>query len=80
MDIRNPFSPSEIGYYIPATTEKTAPRCVKVDGKDRCKIAIQTNNVEVDDRGYVYIVDRANTGLHILQLNGEARRVADWPQ
>lgn len=79
VDIRNPFSPSEIGYYIPATTEKTAPRCVKVDGKDRCKIAIQTNNVEVDDRGYVYIVDRANTGLHILQLTGEAKKAANFP-
>mgnify|MGYP003693974661 CR=1 FL=1 len=31
---------------------------------ERCKTAIQTNNVEVDDRGYIYAVDRANTGLH----------------
>ena len=80
VDIRNPFSPRELGYYIPATTEKTAPRCVKIDGKDRCKIAIQTNNVEVDDRGYIYIVDRANTGLHILQLSGEARNAANYSQ
>jgi hypothetical protein len=40
--------------------------------------AIQTNNVEVDERGYVYIVDRANTGLHILELTGPARNIADW--
>src|SRR6202162_4256586 len=53
VDIRNPFSPREVAYYIPATTDKTTPRCVKVDGKDRCKVAIQTNNVEVDDRGYI---------------------------
>ena len=32
----------------------------------------QTNNVEVDDRGYIYIVDRANT-MHILELTGAAR-------
>jgi hypothetical protein len=32
-----------------------------------------------DDRGYVYIVDRANTGLHILQLAGEARKAANLP-
>ena len=38
--------------------------------------AIQTNNVEVDDRGYIYIVDRANTGMHILELGGAARQVA----
>jgi hypothetical protein len=43
-----------------------------------CKVAIQTNNVE-DDRGYIYIVDRANTGLHILELTGDARKVAKFP-
>jgi hypothetical protein len=42
------------------------------------KRAIQTNNVEVDERGYIYIVDRANTGMHILELTGAAREVADW--
>ena len=44
--------------------------------QDRCKVAIQTNNVETDERGYIYIVDRANTGLHILELTGPARAVA----
>ena len=34
---------------------------------------IQTNNVEVDERGYIYAVDRANTGMHILRLTGAAR-------
>jgi hypothetical protein len=39
---------------------------------------IQTNNVDVDDRGYIYIVDRANNGMHILQLTGPARRIGDF--
>jgi hypothetical protein len=37
---------------------------------------IQTNNVDVDDRGYIYIVDRAHTGMHILELSGAARAIA----
>jgi hypothetical protein len=31
--------------------------------------------VETDERGYVYIVDRANTGMHILELTGDARAI-----
>ena len=79
IDVRNPYQPKEIGYYIPAITEATDKRCVQADGRERCKVAIQTNNVEIDDRGYVYIVDRANTGMHILELTGDARKAAGLP-
>ena len=77
IDIRDPFSPKEVAHFIPAITDKTDKRCIKVDGQDRCKVAIQTNNVETDDRGYVYIVDRANTGMHILELTGEPKQLAE---
>lgn len=68
VDIRDPFNPREVGYYVPLTTSDT----FAVGGR----IVIQTNNVEVDDRGYVYIVDRSGTGLHILQLTGKAAEIA----
>ena len=76
LDIRNPYEPKEVAYFIPAITKATEKRCIKVNGEDRCKVAIQTNNAETDDRGYIYIVDRANTGMHILRLTGEARAAA----
>ena len=93
VDVRDPFHPKEIGYYIPAVTDKTCwlPEVIKYTTttmtaaeravvEQQCKAVVQTNNVEVDDRGYIYIVDRANTGLHILQLTGPARQVADFSQ
>jgi hypothetical protein len=79
VDIRDPYNPKEVGYFIPSITEATEKRCAKVDGKEQCKVAIQSNNVETDDRGYIYLVDRANTGLHILEVTGEARAVAGLP-
>jgi hypothetical protein len=82
LDIRNPFSPKEIAYFIPGMNKNTV---VLATGEAKLpytdvskKRAVQTNNVEVDDRGYIYIVDRANTGMHILELTGEARKVANW--
>jgi hypothetical protein len=79
LDIRDPFNMKEIAHFIPATTANTAEACVGEGAQRRCKTAIQSNNVEVDDRGYVYVGDRANTGLHIVELTGAARRVANFP-
>ena len=75
IDVRDPFNMAEVAYYIPATTNHTAERCATIDGVETCQVAIQTNKVEVDDRGLIYLTDRADTGLHIVELTGPAAAI-----
>jgi hypothetical protein len=75
VDIRDPFEPREVAHYIPEITANTTESCIEIDGTKHCDRAIQTNNVNIDDRGYIYAVDRASTGLHILELTGKAREI-----
>jgi hypothetical protein len=75
-DIRDPSDPAPVAYFIPAPNKNTIANCLVVNGNNvDCKNAIQTNNVELDDRGLIYIADRAGTGMHILQLTGKAKEV-----
>ena len=75
VDIRNPFNPVEVGYFIPEVNANTAEYCTPIDGVEECKVVVQTNNVNIDDRGYIYAVDRAGTGLHVVALQGDARAI-----
>jgi hypothetical protein len=87
VDIRDPFAPKEVGYFIPAMNANTVVLETPVTQRGKLpftaasdKKVIQTNNVEVDSRGYIYIVDRANTGMHILSLTGPAKAIANWKE
>jgi hypothetical protein len=78
FDVRDPYNPENAAFFIPAVTANTDYRCGSYQGNPNvCRRVVQTNNVATDDRGYIYIVDRANTGLHILQLTGEAREIIE---
>jgi len=48
-------------------------RCVGKGAEERLQDRDPDQHVEVDQRGYIYAVDRANTGMHILRLTGAAR-------
>jgi hypothetical protein len=78
VDIRDPYHPREIGYYIPAVNNLTTKSCVGEGATQHCRVVIDTNNVEVDDRGYIYLADSHDTGLHIVALTGAARQFADF--
>ena len=52
-----------MAFYVPEANANTDP-----DG-------YMTNNVEIDNRGYIYIVDRNGAGLDILELQGGARQI-----
>lgn len=52
FDLADPLHPKEAGYYVPATPPG--------------HVAIQINDVYVDDRGIVYACDRFNGGLFLL--------------
>jgi len=84
FDIRDPFAVQEVAYFIPAPNKYTMSFCPS-DGVSHaagdpkitpaCQKVIETNNVEVDDRGLIYSADRAGTGLHIMRLTGHAKEI-----
>ena len=63
-DIREPQAPVEVGFYVPESNALT-------DMPD----GYMTNNLEVDDRGYVLAVDRNGAGFDIIELHGRARQI-----
>lgn len=52
VDIANPHAPREVAHFLPAVPE----------GQSR----VSSNDVEVDDRGLLYLIDRGR-GVHILE-------------
>ena len=77
VDIRDPYVPVEVGYFVPAVNETTFEMCSDAIGYEICATQIQTNNLNLDDRGYIYAVDRSGSGVHILSLTGAAGEIVD---
>jgi len=66
-DIREPQAPVEVAFYVTETTNFRDPT------------GYMTNNVEVDNRGFIYSTDRNGSGMDILQLMGPAKNIAFPP-
>jgi hypothetical protein len=64
VDLSDPYSIKELGYYIPKTNKNSYPIS---EGQP---VAIQINDVDIDHRGLAYAVDRVGTGLFILEYTG----------
>jgi hypothetical protein len=62
FDITDPYHPREVGFFIPDPVGLST---------GRGKTIIQTNDVDLDYRGFIYITDRAGNGLHILEYTGK---------
>jgi hypothetical protein len=63
-DIREPQAPVEVAFYVPESNANT----VQPDG-------YMTNNIEVDNRGFIFATDRNGSGMDILELHGKARSI-----
>lgn len=56
VDVSDPLRPKEVGHFVPETP---------ADG-DR----IQSNDIGSDEHGRLYLIDRAGSGMHILEYTG----------
>jgi len=61
VDVSDPFRPREVGFFIPSPSVKALSQGSKI---------IQTNDVDLDYRGFIYVTDRSGNGLHILEYTG----------
>lgn len=60
IDLRDPYRIEERGYFIPRPPT----------GLTRPSAAIQINDVDLDERGFAYAVDREGAGMYVLRAVG----------
>jgi hypothetical protein len=61
VDVSDPVRPREVGFFIPSAS---------VRAQSQGRKNIQTNDVDLDYRGFIYMTDRSGNGLHIVEYTG----------
>ncbi len=73
---RRSFAFDSVAYFIQAPNRNTQTTCGTFQGNTNyCRNATFSDLGELDDRGYIYNMDRAGSGLTILKLTGNALQV-----
>ncbi|MFZ1906264.1 MAG: hypothetical protein WAU56_12845 [Steroidobacteraceae bacterium] len=71
-DIRDPYNPRAVGYFIQAPNSLTQASCGVPGDPTLCRNVPFMDTVQVDDRGYVYGEDRYGSGVTIMLPTGDA--------
>jgi hypothetical protein len=77
FDIRDPYHPKNVAFFIPNVTANTQATNVTINGVVQSFLDVSSDNLEVDDRGYIYDVDRVGGGADILELTGDAEDIVN---
>jgi hypothetical protein len=74
-DIRDPYNPKEVAYFVYPINAGTVPSNSTVDGIAYSQLDVSCDNTEVDDDNYIYCPDRVGGGVYITRLTGEAAAI-----
>jgi len=68
VDLSDPYNLREVGSYVPKPTGRSHPV------EKGQAVAIQINDIDLDDQGLAYASDRTGAGLFVLRYTGPTER------
>ena len=74
-DIRDPYHPAQVAYFIPPVNANTQPSSATINGVTYTAKDVSCDNTYVDNDGLLYCGDRVGGGLDIVRLSGDAAEI-----